>query len=64
MSKFSLPFSTNDTALNKATPGFGEMLITQSGEVRFGDGHTPGGVSLSGNTLWAVQYDGTRVKVQ
>ena len=51
MSKFSLPFSTNDTALNKATPGFGEMLITQSGEVRFGDGHTPGGVPLSGNYL-------------
>ena len=51
MSKFEMPFSVNETQLDQETPGFAELLITQTGEVRFGDGHTKGGVALSANYI-------------
>lgn len=51
MSKFEMPFSVNDAQLDQETPGFAEILMTQTGEVRVGDGHTKGGVQLTANYL-------------
>ena len=59
MSKFEMPFSVNDAQLDQETPGFAEILMTQTGEVRVGDGHTKGGVPLTANYLRDAYVYGT-----
>ena len=56
--------SDNDQAvaveLRRGTAETGELLYFSN----LNTFTVPNGVSLSGNTLWAVQYDGKRIKVQ
>lgn len=51
MSKFEMPYSVNDAELDQETPQFAEILMTQTGELRIGDGHTKGGVQVTANYL-------------
>ena len=51
MAKFIPPISADDTALNAATPAKGEIIFTSDGKMRYGDGHTPGGVEVWPNKL-------------
>ena len=60
MSKFQMPFSVNDAELDQETPQFAEILMTQTGELRIGDGHTPGGVQVTANYLRDAYVYGTK----
>lgn len=60
MSKLIAPVSADDAALNAATPAKGELLVTDSGELRFGDGATPGGVAVWPNKLGQAYVYGAR----
>ena len=46
--------------LRRGTTDTGELLYFSN----MASFTVPSGVNISGNTLWAVQYDGTRIKIQ
>jgi hypothetical protein len=60
MGKFIGPISADDTALNAATPAKGEILFTSDGKMRYGDGHTKGGVAVWPNKLGEAYVYGVK----
>ena len=60
MGKVIGPISADDTALNAATPAKGEILFTSDGKMRYGDGHTKGGVAVWPNKLGEAYVYGVK----